>query len=153
MFVFFLIFYTGFENDDFEVSKIVMGKMKNSDRARVFKIDSLDEFKLCLEQMELLLSSKMHPMVLATSGYVPTVCIAYDHKQTGFLRDLGLTEYLIPLKDLDSETIVCKVGKVIENRKEIVALLNEKIPFLQDEVKRAMREVLRPSLKGRLREE
>ena len=150
---FFPHFLSGFENDDFEVSKIVMGKMKNSDRARVFKIDSLDEFKLCLEQMELLLSSKMHPMVLATSGYVPTVCIAYDHKQTGFLRDLGLTEYLIPLKDLDSETIVCKVGKVIENRKEIVALLNEKIPFLQDEVKRAMREVLRPSLKGRLREE
>ena len=150
---FFPHFLTGFENDDFEVSKIVMGKMKNSDRARVFKIDSLDEFKLCLEQMELLLSSKMHPMVLATSGYVPTVCIAYDHKQTGFLRDLGLTEYLIPLKDLDSETIVCKVGKVIENRKEIVALLNEKIPFLQDEVKSAMREVLRPSLKGRLREE
>ena len=149
---FFPHFLTGFENDDFEVSNIVKGKMKNSDRARVFKIDSLDEFKLCLEQMELLISSKMHPMVLATSGYVPTVCIAYDHKQTGFLRDLGLTEYLIDLKDVDSEAIVSRVGKVIENRAEIVALLKEKIPVLQNEVKSAMREVLRPSLEGRLRE-
>ena len=148
---FFPHFLTGFENDDFEVSKLVKGKMKNGDRARVFRIDSLDEFKLCLEQMELLISSKMHPMVLATSGYVPTVCIAYDHKQTGFLRDLGLTEYLIDLKDVDSETIVSKVGKVVENRKDIVALLKEKIPVLQEEVKSAMRKVLRPSLEGRLR--
>jgi polysaccharide pyruvyl transferase WcaK-like protein len=148
---FFPHFLTGFENDDFEVSNLVKGMMKNSDRARVFKIDSLDEFKLCLEQMELLISSKMHPMVLATSGYVPTVCIAYDHKQTGFLRDLGLTEYLIDLKDVDSEAIVSRVGKVIENRAEIVALLKDKIPVLQNEVKSAMREVLRPSLEGRLR--
>jgi colanic acid/amylovoran biosynthesis protein len=148
---FFPHFLTGFENDDFEVSNLVKGKMNNSDRARVFKIDSLDEFKLCLEQMELLISSKMHPMVLATSGYVPTVCIAYDHKQTGFLRDLGLTEYLIDLKDVDSEAIVSRVGKVIENRAEIVALLKDKIPVLQNEVKSAMREVLRPSLEGRLR--
>ena len=50
---FFPHFLTGFENDDFEVSKTVMGMMKNRDRARVFKIDSLDEFKLCLEQMQL----------------------------------------------------------------------------------------------------
>jgi colanic acid/amylovoran biosynthesis protein len=150
---FFPHFITGFENDDFEVSKTVMGMMKNHGRARVFKIDSLDEFKLCLEQMKLLISSKMHPMVLATSGYVPTVCIAYDHKQTGFLKDLGLEEYLIPLKHVNSETIVSKVKKVIEERKEIVALLNDKIPVLQKEVKSAMREALRPSLGNRLRKE
>ncbi len=148
---FFPHFITGFENDDFEVSKIVISRMKNSRRARVFKIDSLDEFKLCLEQMELLLSSKMHPMVLATSGYVPTVSIAYDHKQTGFLRDLGLTECLIPLKDVDSKTIVAKVGMVIRDKEAIVALLKQKIPVLQSEVKCAMREALRPSLNDRLR--
>ena len=150
---FFPHFITGFENDDFEVSKTVLGMMKNHVRAHVFKIDSLDEFKLCLEQMELLISSKMHPMVLATSGYVPTVCIAYDHKQTGFLKDLGLEEYLIPLKHVNSDTIVSKVKKVIEERKEIVALLNDKIPVLQKEVKSAMREALRPSLGNRLRKE
>jgi len=144
-------FITGFENDDFEVSNIVKSRMKNGDRARVFKIDSLDEFKLCLEQMQLLLTSKMHPMVLATSGYVPTVCIAYDHKQTGFLNNLGLTECLIPLKDVDSETIFSKVKNVVESKERIVALLKEKIPVLQEEVKDAMREVLRPSLKDRLR--
>jgi colanic acid/amylovoran biosynthesis protein len=149
---FFPHFLTGFENDDFEVSKLVMGRMKNSGRARVFRIDSLDEFKLCLEQMELLLSSKMHPMVLATSGFVPTVCIAYDHKQTGFLTDLGLTDYLIPLKDVDCDTIVDKVGLVVKNRSSIVSLLNREIPVLQEGVLGAMREVLRPSLGDRLRE-
>ena len=51
-------------------------------------------------------------------GYVPTVCIAYDHKQTGFLNDLGLTDYLIPLKDVNSETIVSKVGKVIDRKRK-----------------------------------
>lgn len=148
---FFPHFISGFENDDLAVSKSVMGKMKNHSRARVFKIDSLDEFKLSLEQMNLLITSKMHPMVLATSGYVPTVCMAYDHKQTGFLSDLGLTDYLIPLKDVDSEKIVSRVGKIIKDKPEIVTLLNQKIPPLQSEVKNAMREALRPSLKDRLR--
>ncbi len=149
---FFPHFITGFENDDFEVSKLVMSKMKNRNRARVFKIDSLDEFKLSLEQMDLLISSKMHPMVLATSGYVPTVCIAYDHKQTGFLNDLGLTECLIPLKDVDSDLIFSKVRTLIENKERIVSMLKTKIPILQEEVKDAMREVLRSSLKNRIRD-
>lgn len=143
-------FITGFANDDLEVSKIVMSKMMHRNRARVFKIDRLEEFKLCLEQMELLISSKMHPMVLATSGYVPTVCIAYDHKQTGFLNDLGLKDFLIPLKDIDSEKIILKVEKVIEERSKIVSILKEKIPQLQSEVKNAMRESLYPSLKDRI---
>jgi polysaccharide pyruvyl transferase WcaK-like protein len=145
-------FITGFENDDLEVSTTVMGKMKHRSRARVYKIDRLEEFKRCLEQMELLISSKMHPMILATSGFVPTVCIAYDHKQTGFLSDLGLTDCVIPLKDVDSDLIVSKVTQVIDSKPRIVSLLNSRIPVLQRDVKAAMRDALQPFLKGKLRE-
>ncbi|HLN89322.1 MAG TPA: polysaccharide pyruvyl transferase family protein, partial [Candidatus Binatia bacterium] len=147
---FFPHYISGFEHDDLEVSKTVLSMMRHQDRARLFKIDSLEEFKLCLEQMELLISSKMHPMVLATSGYVPTVCIAYDHKQTGFLKDLGLMEYLIPLKEVDSETIVSKVGKVMKDREEIIALLNRKVPALQQGVRTAMQEALSPFLEDKI---
>ncbi len=150
---FFPHFITGFENDDYEVSKTVIERMKNRNKTELFKIESLDEFKLCLEKMELLITSKMHPMVLATSGYVPTVCIAYDHKQTGFLSDLGLSDYLIPLKEVDSEKIVLIVSKIIRNKSEIVSLLNDKIPQLQTDLKTAMREALRPYLKNRLRKQ
>jgi colanic acid/amylovoran biosynthesis protein len=143
---FFPHFITGFENDDLEVSKTVQSMMRRKDRTRVFKIDSLDEFKKSLEQMKLLVSSKMHPMVLAASGFIPTVCIAYDFKQTGFLTDMGLERCLIDLKDIDSQTIVQKVGMVLEERVEIVGLLKEKIPVLQNGVKSAMREALSPLL-------
>ncbi len=145
-------FITGFENDDFEVSTTVMSKMTHRSRAHVYKIDRLEEFKRCLEQMELLISSKMHPMILATSGFVPTVCIAYDHKQTGFLSDLGLTDCLIPLKDVNSDLIVSKVTQVMDSKPRIVSLLNSRIPELQSDVKAAMRDALEPFLKGKLRE-
>ncbi len=145
-------FITGFENDDYEVSTTVMSNMKHRSRAHIYKIDQLEEFKRCLEQMELLISSKMHPMILATSGFVPTVCIAYDHKQTGFLGDLGLTECLIPLKDVDSDLIVSKVTQVIDSKPRIVSLLNSRIPVLQRDVKAAMRDSLEPFLKGKMRE-
>jgi len=145
-------FITGFENDDFEVSRTVMSKMTHRSRAHVYKIDRLEEFKCCLEQMELLISSKMHPMILATSGFVPTVCIAYDHKQTGFLSDLGLTDCLIPLKDVNSDLIVSKVTQVMDSKPRIVSLLNSRIPELQSDVKAAMRDALEPFLKGKLRE-
>jgi polysaccharide pyruvyl transferase WcaK-like protein len=141
---FFPHYISGFENDDLEVSKAVLSRMKHRDRAKVFKIDSLDEFKRSLEQMDLLISSKMHPMVLGTSGYVPTVCIAYDYKQTGFLTDLGLERCLIPLKEVKAETIVSKVEAVLAERAEIVNLLKERVPVLKYEVKSAMNDSLAP---------
>jgi polysaccharide pyruvyl transferase WcaK-like protein len=144
---FFPHYISGFERDDLDVSKMILNKMKRNDRAQVYKIDSLDEFKKSIEQMKLLISSKMHPMVLGTSGYVPTVCIAYDHKQTGFLGDLGLEECLIPIKDMSSQLIVSKVGLVLERRAEIIQLLRKRVPLLQNDVKSAMRNSLKPFIK------
>jgi len=146
---FFPHYISGFENDDLEVSKIVLSRMRHSERAFVHKIDSLDEFKLSLEKMDLLLSSKMHPMVLGMSGYVPTVCIAYDHKQTGFLKDLRLEECLIDLENVKSEVIVSKISYVLDHREDIVNLLKEEIPIRQRGVFKAVRDALNPYVKTR----
>jgi polysaccharide pyruvyl transferase WcaK-like protein len=150
---FFPHYISGFEFDDLDVSKIVFSRMKHSDKAAIFKIDSLDEFKLSLEKMDLLLSSKMHPMVLGMSGYVPTVCIAYDHKQTGFLKDLELEECLVHLSEVKSETIVSKIKYASDHREEIINRLKLQIPVRQEGVKDAIRNALLPFVRVKPRNE
>lgn len=140
--VFLPHYISGFRYDDLEISKLIFSEMKNASKARIVNMDTVDEFKSLIDRMDMAISSKMHPAVLATSGCVPTLCIAYDHKQTGFFRALGLSECVIPLRDLSYEKLLSKMDYVWNRRDEIRSLLKERIPKLQEHVKNSIKKVM-----------
>jgi colanic acid/amylovoran biosynthesis protein len=144
--VFLPHYVTGFECDDFEISKLIVQKMKNRDRARIFNLKTVNEFKSMLNQMDMLISSKMHPAILGTSGYVPTLCIAYDHKQVGFFERLGMADCIIPIRELSSEGMLSKIRSVWTNREDLKISLQRKIPELQESVTEAIKSAMSPFL-------
>lgn len=141
--VIFLPHYvSGFRYDDLEISKLILSEMKNASRAKIVDVNTVDEFKSLIDRMDMVISSKMHPAVLAASGCVPTLCIAYDHKQTGFFRGLGLSKCVVPLHELSYQRLTSKIDYVWNKRDEIRALLSERIPKLQKHVKDSIRQVM-----------
>lgn len=143
--VFFLPHYiSGFEYDDFEISKLILENMKNKEHVSILKIGSLEEFKLLINQMDLLISSKMHPAVLAVSGYVPAITIVYDHKQTGFFKDLGMSEYAVRLQDASGKELFCKIASAWSEREKMKALLAARVPKMQDRLKKAIIKAVEP---------
>jgi colanic acid/amylovoran biosynthesis protein len=144
--VFLPHYVSGFHHDDLEMSQLILGRMRNKDRVRIVNVPSVDEFRSLLGQMNMVISSKMHPAVFATSQYVPTLCIAYDQKQTGYFERLSMIDCVISVREVSYKDLLSKIGYVWNRREKIAASLREVIPALKEETKEAIKLALSPFL-------
>jgi polysaccharide pyruvyl transferase WcaK-like protein len=126
---------SGFENDDLEISKSIMSKMRHKDRTELITAATVGEFKFLLEQTDMIISSKMHPAVLGVSGFVPVLCIAYDHKQTSFFERLGMKDCLVDIRQISRKELASKMDYVWKQRERLKDELREKIPLWQKHVR------------------
>jgi polysaccharide pyruvyl transferase WcaK-like protein len=144
--VFLSNYVSGFANDDLDVCRRIISRMKNKDRVKVVNVDTFEEFKKILGRCSLVVSSRMHSSVAAVLEEVPTVCIAYDQKQIGFFQQLELTECLVSMSELSTEGLLKKIIEVHDNTEELVRKMAYKIPLLQQNVRQAIETTLRANL-------
>ena len=130
------------EYDDSEICRLILERMKNKNHARIIVADGVEKFKSLLDSMDMIITSKLHPGVMALSGHVPTLCIAYDHKQIGLFQLLGLEDCVISIMEASREAISSKIDLVWNNREKIKATLQIKIPELQEGIRKAVRAAL-----------
>jgi len=133
--VFLPHYISGFQYDDLAISKMMVEKMKNKNQAVIIRVERVEEFKSFLDKMDMVISSKMHPAVLALSGHVPTLCIAYDHKQTGLFEGLDMNDCVILLNELSGRRLFSKICYVWNNRERIKAMLEERIPSIRKNIR------------------
>lgn len=117
--VFLPHYVSGFENDDLEISRSIMSKMRHKDRIELITAETVDEFKFLLEQTDMIVSSKMHPAVLGVSGFVPVLCIAYDHKQTSFFERLGMKDCIVDIRQISQKKLASRMDYVWNQRKRL----------------------------------
>lgn len=146
--VFLPHYVSNFRYDDLEVSRLILQRMRNKRRAKIVELSSVNPFKSILDRMDMVISSKMHPAVLAISGYVPTLCVAYDQKQSGFFQILDLTECVIPIQEFSYERLLLRIGRVWHRRNEIRAMLKKKVPLLQKDITEAITLSLKATLES-----
>lgn len=132
---------SGLKHDDLSFCKMVLRDMTHKDKARMMNAKPLEEFNNYLAELDLLISSRMHPAVLASSDKVPTVVIAYDHKQTGFFNQLGLDNCTIDINQVSFEKLLLKIVLVWDNREKIRRQLALVIPELQNDVRTKIQKV------------
>ena len=135
-------FVSGFKQDDMELCKQIFDKTKRKDNIKIYHAQSVDDFKSFLDSLDMLISSKMHPAILASSGFVPTISIAYDHKQTGFFRRLNLENCVIEIGKITSKELIEKIDYVWTNKERIRDILRSEIPLLQENIKMNIRRSL-----------
>ena len=143
---------TGFKYDDFEISKLIMERMRHKERAKIVNGLTVEEFKSYLSQMDMVISSKMHPGVLAVASFVPALCIAYDDKQSGFFEQLSLSKCVIAVQNVTAERLIEKIEYVWNARNDIRTRLQQLIPQLQTDTKAAIERVLAPYVNIRRKE-
>ena len=129
--VFLPHYVVGFVTDDLAVSEMILSRMRNKHKAQVINASTLNEFRSLVGQMDIMISSKMHPAVLAVASQVPVVCVAYDHKQTGFFERLKLADCVLPVRDISTRKLLSKIDYVWGERESIRRSLNRDIPVLQ----------------------
>jgi colanic acid/amylovoran biosynthesis protein len=132
-------YVSGFENDDLEISKKIYGCVKNKEYVSIIITGSLHEFKEELNQLELHISSKMHPTILATSNFIPAISVAYDHKQIGFYKNLDIEGMIVDLKKLKYDDFVHEIDLAWSTRNQLESKLKEKVPMLQKRILNSMK--------------
>ena len=128
--------------DDLQISRAIVGEMKHANNTRIIETSSVDEFKSLLSQLDFLITSRMHPAVLACAANVPTLMLVYDHKQTGFFAQLGLTDYMLPVRDITRDTLLKKVSLLLGNMDKVKTELRLRVPVLQDDLRTSIRKAM-----------
>jgi polysaccharide pyruvyl transferase WcaK-like protein len=140
--VFMPHYVSNFKFDDLQISELVLEKMKEKDRCKILNMSNVEEFKTRIGKMDMIISSKMHPAVLAVASYVPTVCIAYDDKQLGFFEQLDLADCVIPVNKVTEQTLDKIIDHIWSRQGEIVSILKERIPAAKENIRTSARKVL-----------
>ena len=118
----------------------VRAAMKHAEHAYIFPPD-----RDCTAQQEAIgctdvfLATRYHSQIFAAKMGVPSVCIAYEHKARGFMRLLGLEEYVLDIETVDETVLWQAVQEVWDQREAIRGKLAERIPNLAEAARRASR--------------
>jgi polysaccharide pyruvyl transferase WcaK-like protein len=76
-----------------------------------------------LRQADMLIGMRLHSLVLAASGGVPSVAIGFDTKVGGFMRYLGIGEYCHPIGDFTVEQLIESAEDCWKKRTDLSAQL------------------------------
>ena len=135
-------YISGFSGDDVDISKRIIEKMRNQQHVKIIVTESVREFKKILGRMNMVISSKMHPAILAVSSFVPVLSIVYDHKQTGFFQRLDMTSCTLDISDISYERLLSKIDSVWLQQAELKEALADQIPKWQRNVRSVMKKVV-----------
>lgn len=81
---------------------------------------------------DLHIASRYHPAIFGNTAFVPGLCIYYEHKAVGFMRQLGLEQYAFDINTVDGDALCAAMDEIMERREEIRRHLHEVVPLLQD---------------------
>lgn len=104
----------------------------------IFKIMDDDmsplEIKGFISNLDFFIGTRMHSNIFATSMNCPTLAIAYEKKTNGIMETVGMTEYILEIDDITTESIIQKFDKLVLNKNDIKSNLSKNIITIKENV-------------------
>lgn len=108
-----IVFFPFHKPKDAEISKIIMHKMKNEDKATLIPNRYLpSEILGTMGLMDINIGVRLHSLVFSAVTNTPTIGISYDPKIDGFLEMINMTP-VCTYEDINTERILLKVEEMI----------------------------------------
>ena len=98
-------------------------------------LDSNVQQRLCA-MSDLHIASRYPPAIFGNAGLVPGICLYYEHKALGFMKQIGLERFAFDIRKLSAPRISDAVNELIENRDAIRSHLTRVIPGLRARAQR-----------------
>jgi polysaccharide pyruvyl transferase WcaK-like protein len=124
------------KNNDLAISQLIIGHMQQKNKVQIVRASSARELLTVLKQLDLLVATRMHPTILASTKNVPFVSVIYDHKQLGFLSEIGLESCGFVVNDISSEKLLSKIMFVLTNKDDIKRTMLSNVLMLQENTRR-----------------
>lgn len=107
---------------------------------RVVQVDSAwtpGQLKAAYGRMDLFLGTRLHSNIFALTAGALVLAIAYQYKTHGIMGMLGLSEWVIDIMDVDESRLTEWLESLWDRRAEVKALVQQKLPALQCEARKA----------------
>lgn len=116
--------------DDEAVCKAVHARLSDSARAIIANSSlTAGQMKYLIGRCDCFIGSRTHSTIAAFSSLVPTISVGSTQKVYGINRDLfGHTEYVLPVEEVNAQTLEQKFDHLIATATEARASLTGAIP-------------------------
>ena len=119
--------------DDDSVSREIINLMRNKERAYLLQGDySPDELKAVFGEMNLVISMRMHALIMASMMGVPVIGLNISPKFTPFFQMIRQESYLIDVKHVDFHLLLSTIEAALSNREQIADGLRSRAHVLQE---------------------
>jgi len=125
--------FKGHPSDDRPIACRIIEKMKHKESVKIIVNEyTAEEQKGIFGQMDLLIGTRMHSLILATPMLVPVIGIAYENKVEAFMERTGQKKWVCDLYGINAEDLINKINELWHTRDEIRRNLKPKIKALQE---------------------
>ena len=130
--VLFVPMCPGGDQEDDRVAGLIRDQMGHRAKAHILGEEvSSPLLKGLLGQAELVLAMRTHAGMLAADAGVPLVSISYQGKGEGFMEEVGLARYVLPVESVDRDNLLELVRLVWRDRDAIRSRLAARAPELR----------------------
>lgn len=123
----------GTAHSDVEFLRELGAKVSDAIPWEIFDPDAdSDAQRDAVGHCDMFIASRYHPQIFAASAGVPGICFAYEHKMTGFMKQLGMERFAFPIDDLDQSAVFAALDEVFDNRDQIGETMLREATRLQE---------------------
>jgi polysaccharide pyruvyl transferase WcaK-like protein len=91
---------------------------------------SSDDQRRIFAMADMFIASRYHPGIFASSAGVPGLCIYYEHKALGFMRQLDLEELAFDIRRIDAGALIAAADRVMRDGDALRAHIEDRLPRL-----------------------
>ncbi|HTH93046.1 MAG TPA: polysaccharide pyruvyl transferase family protein [Candidatus Paceibacterota bacterium] len=126
-------------DDDRESSKRVYSYMEEKDKAYVVK-ERYDHHivKAMYADLDYLVGTRFHSVIFALTSKVPSMAIEYEHKTRGIMADLGLEQWVVNIKKVESDNLIDMFDRLTRERSVYLRHLDTVLPGYIEEANKAI---------------
>lgn len=121
-------------DDDRTVSRSIASRMKNTQGIHVMdgEYDHYD-VKAMYDELDFIIGTRFHSVIFSLTSYVPAIAIEYEHKTSGIMKDLDLSQWALKIEDVRSEAIVALFAELVSKQKVYETHLQRILPgYIKD---------------------
>lgn len=132
--------------NDLQMIKEVLSRCTSSVVTSSLPNDALDPEQIITlsKKIDFLVSTRLHPIILASLSGVPAISIAYDQKCSRFMNQIGLGQYVIGLSDFNLTITKKKIQEIELNNLKLRAQITTAVASMQSQLRMLAQEILLP---------
>lgn len=90
--------------------------------------NAIEEYKMC----DVCVGARHHAAIFSIKAGTPAICVAYEHKAIGFMRQCNLSEYVIDVCNLNPGKLLSLLHNLIINYEEIEKTIYEQMDLIEE---------------------